>query len=321
MAVFTTNQVRHFYVATEKVEDVKNSIAKGSISLHKDAEGKIYFKYLGAGGPIRSDFLDPKNGISVKVTNSEDLERKCNKATVTLEDGVSLVPGNDYVVRIKINNYYSLGYEPAMFQFGVVHAVSGMNAQTFFAKLAESLNKNVNKGEEKILEITSTSNSLIVEEIPQTNNYKRGVYSVKPINFEIYCNEVSNMVTLGDGSIISEDVTWGKVEYSKSATKVVSGAYALADMEHFYMGERGDIYRNNVARIGLDTEYMIDLEEDYSTIDIHHAFTDTGTESYRSEKDIIIVGTDDVITAIKASLDELMGIPESDTESDQEPDT
>lgn len=288
MAVFTTNQVRHFYVANRAVEGAEVISRKGDIKVCQDKDGKIYLEYYGAGGPVRSDLMDPKNGISLTYKQAPDLALKTKKATVTLADKHTPTIGQDYVIRIKVNGYYAPANEPSLFQFGVVHVTSKTNTEeTFYKALADSLNANVNKGENKLFNITGSAAGLEIEEADRSNTYKRGKVSIKPLNFEVYCGEVNALVDPDNG--IYETMTWGNVDWSTGST-TYANSFALADMEHFYIGERGDVYRDNVARIGLDTEYMITPGTALDTLDIHFAFTDTGTESYRSEKDIIIVG-------------------------------
>lgn len=302
MAIFTTNQVRHFYVANVLKSGEEVISQKGDIKVCQDKDGKIYLEYYGAGGPIRSDLIDPKNGISLKSTTSRDQLINTKKATVTLPTGITPTIGQDYVIRIKVNGYYAPANEPSLFQFGVVHVTNKTNKEeTFYKAMADSLNANVNKGENKLFNITGSAAGLVIEEADRSNTYKRGEVSIKPLNFEVYCGEVNVLVDSANG--IYETMTWGEVEWSKGSVSY-SNSFALADMEHFYMGERGDVYRDNVARIDLDTEYMIETSKTYDTLDIHFAFTDTGTESYRSEKDIIIAGT--AANPVKAAIEGLL---------------
>lgn len=307
MAVFTTNQVRHFYVASGFKSGEEVISQKGDIKVCQDKDGKIYLEYYGAGGPVRSDLMDPKNGISLTFKEGAKQSLKTKKATVTLPTGITPTIGQDYVIRIKVNGYYAPANEPSLFQFGVVHVTNKTkDAKVFYEAMANSLNANVNKGENKLFNITSSASGLVIEEANRSNTYKRGKVSIKPLNFEVYCGEVNALVDSANG--IYETMTWGDVAWSDGSVSY-DNSYALADMEHFYMGERGDVYRDNVARIGLDTEYMITPGTALDTLDIHFAFTDTGTESYRSEKDIIIVGTKatNVKTAIEGLLNPAAG--------------
>jgi hypothetical protein len=292
MAIFTTNSVRHFYVLKSQKREASELQKAGDYCLSETAEGKKYFQYMGMGGMIYSDLIDPKTITHVKYTAGEGRDTK--KMTVTLPKNAKLVAGQDYVIRVKVLNHYSPAQEAAMFQFGVVHATNEMvqKPAKFWEALAKSLNANINKGEEVLFTITASETSLEIEEIAQTKNYKRGSISVQPVNFEVYTSE--SIVHFaesaeGAGDDYFETMCWGEVNTSKGST-TITNAYKIADMEHFYHGERGDVYRDSVAKIGWDTKYMIDnFDINYNTLDIHFAFVDTGTESYRSEKDITLV--------------------------------
>ena len=291
MAIFTTNSVRHFYVVTGEGRGVDESLSLGNILMSDPNDGKISLTYKGMGGIISTDLID-LNTVSIKFTEGIDIPNK--KIAVTLPAGALLVAGQDYVIRIKVLNHYSPAQEAAMFQFGVVHATNDMvkTPKKFWEALANSLNANINKGEEKLFDITvpEAGKSLVIEEIPQTKNYKRGSISVKPVNFEVYTSESTlyfEDLTSGDGYY--ETMLWG-ITTPGVGSRPIKNAYKIADMEHFYHGERGDVYRDSVAKTGWDTKYMInDFTVNYNTLDIHFAFVDTGTESYRSEKHITLV--------------------------------
>lgn len=289
MAIFTTNSVRHFYVVTGEHRGDIQSSGVGNISLTEPIDGKVMMKYKGMGGIIHTDLIDFKTITSIKSIGGKGTPT--SKITVTLPEKASIVAGQDYVIRVKVLNHYSPAQEAAMFQFGVVHANNDMvkTPKKFWEALASSLNANLNKGEEALFTIKALETSLEIEEIAQIKNYKRGSISVKPINFEVYTSE-STLYFAGEegGEGYYETMLWGKTNRTDSTP--IPNAYKIADMEHFYHGERGDVYRDSVAKIGWDTKYMInDFSSNYDTLDIHFAFVDTGTESYRSEKHITLV--------------------------------
>lgn len=303
MAIFTTNSVRHFYVLKSKKTTVEGLTTAGDYLVSTTQDGKKYFQYMGEGGLIFSDLIDPKTITHIKYTVGEGTPT--SKITVTLPEKASIVAGQDYVIRIKVLSHYSPAQEAAMFQFGVVHANNDMvkTPKKFWEALAKSLNANLNKGEEKLFDITvpEAGTSLEIKEIAQTKNYKRGSISVKPVNFEVYTSESTLYFAGEEGSEgYYETMLWGKTNCEDSTP--IPNAYKIADMEHFYHGERGDVYRDSVAKIGWDTKYMInDFSVNYNTLDIHFAFVDTGTESYRSEKDITLVSTND-LTALETEF-------------------
>ena len=69
MATFSTNQVRHLYVAKElKSPHVLAADAAGSIAVKSDtAKNHLYFEYKGADNLMRSDLIDTKNILYARL--------------------------------------------------------------------------------------------------------------------------------------------------------------------------------------------------------------------------------------------------------------
>ena len=93
-----------------------------------------------------------------------------------------------------------------------------------------------------------------------------------------------------------DDVVWGTVtDQTPTKANAVAGTTGvgngkkIADLEYFCMGERGDQYRNMGFPNVIDTKYLVDPTKEYNVLELHFAFTDTGVNSYRSEKDITVV--------------------------------
>ena len=107
----------------------------------------------------------------------------------------------------------------------------------------------------------------------------------EPVLFKVYCSPITYQ---------GNEVLWAKLEKDGStkledSDVVVGNGKRIADLEWFCMGERGDQYRNNGFPNVIPTTYLIDPSKEYNTLDVHFTFRDTGVNSYKSEKDIIIV--------------------------------
>lgn len=320
MAIYTTNQVRHMYVMKSA-----SITQEGGLTVNKTDDNKIYFTFKGKGGVLRSDLIDLNKIEYVKFKNSTDYNRYLKQATVTLntdyfEAGATshVIAGQDYILRVKINNYMSLAEEPALLQYGIVHATKGMSDSKFYIKLALSLAKNLSRTDTPMVSIalltsssstpvtalsketdfSSTYTGVQIKEVDQTPNWVRGKVSVKPVNFEVWSSTITDDET-------SSEYNWGEIVYSNDSNSVVHNGTKIADMEYFYMGERGDIYRDNASRNRMYTEYMADPTQAYSTLDIHYAFTDSNESVQKSEKDILIVSTNNTI--LDAIYDEING--------------
>lgn len=159
MATFSTNQARQLYVAEAlKPSNAISTGAVGSIAVKSDpAKNHLYFEYMGAGGMLRSDLIDIKNIMYAKATDADDLAHKLAKYKVTLDptvNGGSPVAGQDYILRIAFRNYIGMSEEDQYFKYGMVHAVSGMAADSFYQELYKSLKKNFSRETEQLLDFS-----------------------------------------------------------------------------------------------------------------------------------------------------------------------
>ena len=143
---FSENQVRQLFIAKAyKATAVVDSDAVGTISVHSNTDGDVYFKYRGVDGVMRSDLI-PKSQILIgKATPAAKMSRGLAKYEVTLDSTVNSgapLASQDYLLRIVFREYIGLSPEDQYFKYGVVHAVTGMTAATFYETLQRSLTKN-----------------------------------------------------------------------------------------------------------------------------------------------------------------------------------
>ena len=189
MAVFSTNQVRQLYVATELKEDAAVLAADqaGTIALKTDnAKSHMYFEYKGAGGLTRSDLISIDNILYAKATPASALKRKLKKVTVTLDRTVNNgnpITGQDYILRIVFRQYLGMSDEDQYQKYGMVHAYTGMTPSDFYKTLAISLAKNFSREivplvkfkvgntevtpNTKLTDIVGDANNLVIEEVEQ----------------------------------------------------------------------------------------------------------------------------------------------------------
>lgn len=301
MAIFRTNQARQFYVSTGK-----------NLTVNTTKNNQVYFIAEGEGGKTRSDLIPLSNVLYAKV--SDPKPRFLKEATITLKEGIDLISGQEYLLRVKILSYLAMSEEPAILKYGVVHATRTMSNSAFYREMAMSLANNIGRTDTELLKVYLKTSSgktevvpgikvaegeytgIIISEVKQ--EYERGKHSSKGINFEAW----SNVVTLdSDGS----EGNWSEDIKVVNSTGSVPNGEVVADMEYFYMGERADHYRNNDSRNALTTKYMVDPTASYYTLDIHYYFVDSNEGSQRSEKDIIVVSTSEtnlnaIVTALTA---------------------
>lgn len=302
MAIFNVNQNRQFYVVKEVVSS--EPAKEGQIKLGKTADGKqIFFKHFGKGGLTRTDLIDVDKVCYAKLTERAAMQRKLKTATVTLSADVNEgepIAGQDYILRIQVNNYLAPGDANVLIKSAAVHATKGMTAAQFYEKMIKSLELNFSREPQPLLKFEaskssdgpSVTNGIIITEVGD-QPWRLGVLSQEVVNFEAIPTTVRF-----DG----EEVIWGKTKYGESDT-VVGNGKQVADLEYFCQAERGDMFRNMGWPNNIDVKYMVDPSKEYDMLDLHYFFSGDGVQVHKSEKDITFVAdTSSVMTALKTAL-------------------
>nr|DAG90182.1 MAG TPA: Structural protein [Crassvirales sp.] len=298
MSVTSLRQNRQFYVANKLVTDATALANKGEIKVKSigDIEKEVYFEVLGPDTVLKSDYIQVKNITAAKAIKAVDMETPMKKVLVTLDSSVNggtPVVGQDYILRINLRQFYNMSDQDQYFKDAAVRAIKGMTAKQFYEAMEKALNLcfsrevGANAKSNPYLTFSSSAAGLVIEEKPQswhlgTEAQERVYFDVVPTT--IYC----------DGA----DLIWGSVADQTASTKIGNGK-KIADLEYFLLGERGDQYRKIGWPNDVETVGMVDPTNTYDVFEIHYAFTDTGVNSYRSEKDITIA----VPTAVKADSD------------------
>lgn len=325
MATFSTNQVRQLYVAKAlKTPHVLASDAAGSIAVKNDtAKNHLYFEYKGADNLMRSDLIDIENILYAKATDADAMAHELKSVTVTLDtnvNGGAPVAGQDYILRIAFRQYVGMSDEDQYFKYGMVHAYAGMDADEFYKVLAQSIAKNFSREVVPLIKIEVHSAATkskggfdakgYMEVTPSTkdtgatnstNPYYDGTSAVISDIDSIRITEVEQPWRLGIMAqtpvyftvqpttvlVNGDDRIWGTVTEGTNGT--VGNGKAIADLEYFCMGERGDIYRGVGFPHNIVTTYLVDPTKTYYTFDIHYAYVGNNESVQKSEKDITIV--------------------------------
>lgn len=308
MFIGSDNQFRNLYVMKAYKDSESALAAVGDLTLKVDtAKSNVYLVYKDTEDTITSDLISIKNLLYAKSTKAADMARKLNSQSVTLnEDPIS---GQDYVLNVEVRNFVALGDDSTHIKFGAVHAVKGMTKSDFYKAMAVNLAKNLSREPSPILNVLLTKNDseasgkkdskvavllngkmqnlaalkstetytdIIIDEVEQP--WRRGVAQVEPVNFNTTCGTI-----LMDG----DDVIWGTVE--KETGDEIQNGKQIADMEWFYHGTRGDIYREATYPDNFDFKPLVDETKAYSTLDIHFAYVGPGVEVAKSERTITVV--------------------------------
>ena len=308
MFIGSDNQFRNLYVMKAYKDSESALAAVGDLTLKVDtAKSNVYLVYKDTEDTITSDLISIKNLLYAKATKAADMARTLNSQSVTLnEDPIS---GQDYVLNVEVRNFVALGDDSTHIKFGAVHAVKDMTKSDFYKAMAVNLAKNLSREPSPILNVLLTKNDsaasgekdsevavllngkmqnlaalkstetytdIIIDEVEQP--WRRGVAQVEPVNFNTTCGTI-----LMDG----DDVIWGTVE-KETGDKIQNGKQ-IADMEWFYHGTRGDIYREATYPDNFDFKPLVDETKAYSTLDIHFAYVGPGVEVAKSERTITVV--------------------------------
>lgn len=314
MAIYNVNQNRQFYVVNSVVTTEPTQL--GQVKLVSTDDGQIFFKHFGQGGLTRTDLIDKDKVCYARLTEKADMRRYLKTATVTLnsdylssDDGP--IAGQDYILRIQINNYLSPGDASVLIRSGAVHATKGMTADQFYTKMVESLTRNFSRDPQPLLKFetvnttTGSGDSAVTKatgiKINEAGDqpWRLGVLSQTSVNFEV----IPTTITY-DG----EEVVWmttndkGYVEVTET-TDFEGNGKEIADLEYFCQAERGDMFRNMGWPNNIDVKYMVDPSKEYDVLDLHYYFSGNGVQVHKSEKDITFVtDTASVMTALKTAI-------------------
>lgn len=308
MAIYSVNQNRQFYVITEVVTATPTK--EGQLQIGKTKDGKqIFFKHFGKGGLTRTDLIDVDKTCYAKLISREDMQRKLKKATVTLSadvNGGKPIVGQDYVLRIQVNNYLAPGDAAVLIKSAAVHATKAMaaegGAEAFYKKMAKSLTMNFSRDPQSLLEFKGTADGVTITEVGN-QPWRLGVLSQEPVNFEVIPTTVR---------FNGEDVIWATLDEKTGRVPVVNSTdpkdfvgngKQIADLEYFCSAERGDMFRNMGYPLNIDVKMMVNPELEYDVLDLHYFFSGAGVQVHKSEKDITFVSnTAKALTDLKTAL-------------------
>lgn len=306
---FNTNANRHIYVVKKYQDNADAVKATGDITL-KVTQGKgdvdkaIYFVYKGADTVLKSSLIQVKNISYVKAVKAADLRTPFKSQLVSLSADVNSgkpVSGQDYLLRIVLSQWIGMSDEDKYFKDVAVHATKAMadaeDNTAFYQKFVDQLNLafareiGATKESNPYLSFTASKDGILITEKAQP--WTLGLEQQLPVIFDAQTSTIY---------VDGEDVVWGTVtpKTAKKSEVTIDGdtptgrgnGHDIADLEYFSMGERGDQYRMVGWPNIIPTTYLVEPDKEYNVLEIHHAFTDDGVNSYRSEKDITIVSTE-----------------------------
>lgn len=309
MAIFSVNQVNHVYPYMSTTDG-----EAGYLAL---VEGKdyIYFKHVNKlKEQVRTDIIKKANVMSATLTLAADMAENLKQFKVALSadvNGGAPVAGQDYLLRITIPQYGGLSDAHTQIKHGVVRATSGMDAETFYTKMAESLTQNFSRELAPIFTFEAAADGILIEEVEQ-----EWILGVKPYeSVKVTESHIQPDAVIFEG----EECIWGEVTTVTEDLTAVPNSKKIADLEYFSMGDRGDLYRNIGWPHVVPTNYLVDgtAADGYDIINIHYAYVGSNEAVQKSEKDLtIVVPAGDTAATLFASIQTALGIAEEATEEE-----
>lgn len=331
MANYSFNQVRHLYIAdaylaVTNMDKDSNAKTIGVQVVDEGAKKQMYFLYKGAKTLLKSDLIDIKNIDSIKVIKGSNQAIKMKKVEISLtaeakDENNKPIVGQDYVLGINFRNFFSSGDASQYYKNAAVHVTSSIDT---VKKLFDAMKLALDKAFSREDGATPTSNPYLSFSVTGSGASAKLVIEEKAQEWELGTKKARRiMFDVIPGSIYTggEDVIWGTAaditfdNVKNPSPTVVKNGQQIADLEWACMGERGDQYRNVGWPNVIKTEYLADSTKQYNLIEIHYAFTDTGVNSYRTEKELTIAVPDgavgeeyDVINTVIGAINSATGL-------------
>lgn len=283
--VYNVNQARQLFVVktvTNGATTQNAKVANPGDLVYNASKKDFGISYMNAQKGVMRPFLyAPKCIKSVKLISADAASQKRLKNAYVIEwkstgDGLinngAPIIGEDYKINISIRQAFGDSDENSYFKYGIAHASYNMDGAAVMKELAKSLYYNQVRENVPFFDIylgttqvtASTVNNLTanvkITLVEAEQPFDLGRYAQTPVYFTA---KVAPVTYLGEDAD-----TWATVTKATKAdiTAVASGeeevvnTHAIADLEYFTLGERGDIYRNIGWPKSLNIKYLVNVD-------------------------------------------------------------
>jgi len=331
MATFSTNQVKHLYVAKAVDSSLDNV---GDIKFIAAGDGQIAAKYVGNDGVVRTDLIDLASlkGKAVKASSMAGYLKSAYVASA------SAVAGQHYILKVTIDQFGGMSDEDKGFIFADYLAKSGDAAKEVLAGLAVNLAKNASKAayNQLIKVYVTTAASASTALTPGTNLWEvsarddEATVAAYGSLTAIIIEAAEQPWILGRAqyeklyfsvaadSIIANglEASWASIVYDVAhPSDAIQNSKKIADLEYFCMGERGDIYRNVGWPNSFEFKPLVNASAQYGyhVIELTWAYQGDAEDIQKSPKELVIVApaegatTYTLINAVAADINAAAG--------------
>ena len=305
MANFSTNQVKHLYVA--KAVD-SNLDTLGDIKFSAAGDGQIAAKYVGNDGVVRTDLIDlaTLKGKGIKAAAMSQYLKSAYVAST------SAVAGQQYILKVIIDEFGGISPEDKGFIFADYTAKSGDAAKNVIAGIAVNLAKNAAKAAYNPLIKVFVTTVASGQSLTLNTNLWEVTASSAESTVAGYGSLVGIIIEAADQpwilgktqfellrfSVATDPIVssglptqWATITYDADhpTSKVLNGK-KIADLECFCAGERGDIYRGMGYPNNFDFKPIVDpaATYGYDVIELTWAYQGDAEDIQKSPKELVL---------------------------------
>lgn len=278
MATYSTLGVGRFIVAN--AYNTSGTTA-GTVLGTVGSASEFQVKYINANGQkVCSDRITIDNVR--QVTAKSYIPRTYRSDTISLAS-TNVVVGQEYGLKIIFRNWGSGSAENQYIKvIGGYVAQTGDDAEDIFDAIKANADLTFAKEPYPLLSFavsgSGASATLVVTELAQP--FALGKMQGRQLDYTIL------FVPITKSS--AELIEWGSIVTTKANPGLGFGK-EVADMEYFFLGEGGDIYRQVGFPYTFNTVYLVDSTSYYDIITITYFYEDEGVNVQKSEKQLYIV--------------------------------
>ena len=275
MAIYTIKNVRQLYVANRYSA---NASAAGAFvgALSVDGGTAFHLKFTNVDGiQYLSDKVTIANIRSIKALPYTPKTLRQDKVTISAP-----VVGQTYILGVHFRSLGSGSQENSEYKhIGAYTAVTGDTAETIVDKMIDLGTKNFSREPGKTLTFAKEGNNvLVINEVEQ--DWFLGKTEGRHLDYVL---RVAPIVVSG-----VETNTWATIATTHG--KPGLGTYRqAADMEYFYMGEKGDQYGLMGYPYDFPVKYLVEGGANYNIIEIAYFATYEGDSVQAAEKQLTIL--------------------------------
>ena len=253
-----------------------------------------------------------RRGLITRTIELKDLNGSATGNVTINGSSAYIVPGEAYILGLEFVRYIGISDQDKYYVNAAVQGTEGMTASEFYVRMAFSIARNLSREPAALIDIFVENNSKL-EKIEVSSakltekalydaisaytkvtrivlkerildNYEQGIGEKMPVDFVLSFDEITyNSVDVkwgfsNDITPAADDVTYETMFDGTNFDKAVGigNGRKTADMEYFYMGERGDQERHAGWPNNVRTKYLVnpDAEYDHLVINFYWAPND-----------------------------------------------